>query len=307
MIAIVGAGAMGGILAARLVKAGYPVTLVDVSEAVISAINTNGLIVDVKNSGIETVQVKATSNPEEVGIADFVIFFVKAQHTASAAASAKPMIGPNTGVVSLQNGWGNADVLAGVYPKEQIIVGVTYHSATITAPGKVGHTGFGATFIGPFAENAPLAKAEKLGEILAKSGFENTVTPKVKTEIWKKLILNTATLPTAALTGLCAGDCFEHKSLLELIDAIAVESVAVAVASGYEIDAQERLDRIHQIIGNAGKGKASMLQDVEGKRKTEIEVINAAIVRAAEKVGIAVPLNKAMVSLISGLESGWRK
>ncbi len=307
MIAIVGAGAMGGILAARLVNAGYPVTLVDVSEAVVSAINTNGLIVDVKNSGVETVTVRATQDPQEVGIVDFVIFFVKAQHTASAAALAKPMIGPDTAVVSLQNGWGNADVLSEVFSKEQIVVGVTYHSATIAGPGRVAHTGFGATFIGPYADNGSLTKAEQLGEILALSGFENTVTAKVKTEIWKKLILNTATLPTGALTGLCAGDTYGHKPLLELVDAIALESVAVARASGYDIDAEERLERIHQILSGAGKGKASMLQDAEGRRKTEIEVINAAVVRAAEKLGIEVPLNKAMVSLISGMEEGWKK
>lgn len=305
MIAIVGAGAMGGMLAAALTTTGNEVVLVDVAEKLVSAINENGLFVESKE-GSQTVKAKASSHPEQLGEADFVFFFVKAQHTRSAAQSAKPLVGPETTVVSLQNGWGNADVLAEVFPSEQIVVGVTYHSATVTGLAKVAHTGKGTTFVGPYVDGSTLDRATVVGKKLSEAGLENTVTPEVKTEIWKKLILNAATLPTSALTRLCAGDLGQPGDTLNVVDALTKEAVEVARAQGYNITLDERIERIHAVLSGAGKGKASMLQDVEAKRKTEIEVVNGAIVKAANAVNLDVPLNLAMVGLIHGLERGWQ-
>ncbi|TBL70298.1 ketopantoate reductase family protein [Paenibacillus thalictri] len=307
MIAIIGAGAMGGMLAAKLSAAGKKVVLVDVSASLVEQIQGQGLVVDTKNIGTETYRIEAATEPGGLGQAEAVFFFVKAQHTASAAELAKPLVGPDTTVVSLQNGWGNADVLAEVFPSEQIVVGVTYHSATVVGLGHVAHTGFGATYVGPYIDGASLQKAEEIGGWLGASDMDVTVTPQVKTEIWKKLILNAVTLPTSALTGLCAGAQGEEGDLLELLDAITAESVAVARAQGYDITLEERVDRIHTILNNAGKGKSSMLQDAEARRKTEIEVINGAVVKAAKKAGVPVPLNTAMVALIHGMERGWRQ
>jgi 2-dehydropantoate 2-reductase len=236
-----------------------------------------------------------------------VFFFVKAHHTASAAQLARPLVGSSTTVVSLQNGWGNADVLADTYSPDQIVMGVTYHSATVIAPGRVAHTGKGATYLGPYVDGSPLDRAAAVGQLLGGAGIEATVTPQVKTEVWKKLILNAATLPTAALTRLSAGDLGQPGPMLDLVDALAAEAVQVARAQGYAIDLAERTERIHAVLTGAGAGKASMLQDVEARRKTEIEVINGAVVRAAEKVGMDIPLNRAMVALIGGLERGWQR
>ncbi|SFS56018.1 ketopantoate reductase family protein [Paenibacillus sp. BC26] len=305
-IAVVGAGAMGGMLAVKFSTAGNDVTLIDVSQALIDQVNENGLIVDTKGQGSANYKLRVTSDPAEIGVQDAVFFFIKAHHTASAAENARPMIGADTAIVSLQNGWGNADVLSGVYPEGNIIVGVTYHSATVLELGKVGHTGFGATFVGPYSEGASLESAERIGGLLNEAGIETTVTAAVKTEIWKKLILNAATLPTSALTGLCAGYQGEKGQLLDLVDDLAAEAVAVAQSLGYEIEREERIDRIHTILENAGKGKSSMLQDAEARRKTEVEVVNGAVVRAAEQTGVPVPLNKAMVAMIAGLERSWR-
>ncbi|WP_308635089.1 ketopantoate reductase family protein [Paenibacillus silvisoli] len=305
-IAVVGAGAMGGMLAAKFVTAGNEVTLIDVSEALIKQVNEHGLLVDTKGQGSAAYRLHVTANPEEIGVQDAVFFFIKAHHTASAAANARPLIGPETVIVSLQNGWGNADVLSGVYPEGDIAVGVTYHSATVLELGKVGHTGFGATFVGPYREGADLASSTRIGALLNEAGIETTVTPQVKTEIWKKLILNAATLPTSALTGLCAGIQGEEGPLLELVDELTAEAVAVAKSLGYDIDLEERIERIHTVLRNAGKGKSSMLQDAEAKRKTEVEVVNGAVVRAAAQTGVPVTLNKAMVAMIAGLERSWR-
>ena len=303
--AIVGAGAMGGLWASRLAHGGATVTVMDVAAEVIAAIASRGLILE-SAAGLETAFPAATTDPGAIGPVGVVFFFVKAHHTAAAAELARPLIGPDTIVVSLQNGWGNADVLASVFPPERLVVGVTYHSATVLEPGRVNHSGRGATFAGPYQDDAPLAGAEAVGRLLTGAGLDTTVTAAVKTEVWKKLILNAATLPTAALTGLRAGALGQPGSLLDLVDALAVEAVRVAQAQGFAIEEAERIARIHAVLAGAGTGKPSMLQDTEARRKTEIEVINGAVVQAAERLGIDVPLNQAMVALIGGLERAWR-
>jgi 2-dehydropantoate 2-reductase len=311
-IAIAGGGAIGGVWAARLAAAGNDVSILDVSPAVVEAISRDGLVVErsgAVGSGTETVRLRATARPEEIGEADVVWFFVKAQHTASAAQLARPLVGPETIVVSQQNGWGNADVLAQTYPPERLVVGVTYHSATVVGPGHVRHTGQGPAFVGPYVDGGSTAGAETVARLLNDAGLETTATPNVKTEIWKKLILNCATLPTSALTRLTIGALGEPGPLLELLDAITAEAVSVANALGYDITLDERTERIHTLLSNGGAGKASMLQDVEGGRKTEIEVVNAAVVSASERVGLGekVPLNRAMVALVNGLERAYMK
>jgi 2-dehydropantoate 2-reductase len=125
----------------------------------------------------------------------------------------------------------------------------------------------------------------------------------VRPEIWKKLILNAATLPTSALTGMNAGALTAHADTHELVTATAREAAAVARALGYEIDPDERVGTIHALLEKAGPSKASMLQDFEAGRRTEIDVINGAVVRAADETGTPVPLNRGLMRLVKGWES----
>jgi len=305
-VAIVGAGAMGGLYAAKLAKVGHEVTVVDASREVVDAVNNDGLIVE-SADGNETVPVRATSQPGDIGPVSTVFFFVKAHQTAAAAEQASPLVNLETTVVSLQNGWGNADILARTYPARQIVIGVTYHSATVLAPGRIAHTATNPTFVGPYKDGAPLDLGMAVRDLLVGAGFEVALTPEIKTEIWKKLVLNAATLPPSALTRLQAGNLGQPGPLLDFVDGLAAEAVEVACAQGYDIAFQERIDRIHAALIAAGRGKGSMLQDVETRRKTEIEVINGAVVRAAEHVGVAAPLNRAMVALVGGLERSWQQ
>ena len=300
-IAVVGAGAMGSIFVARFKDAGHDAVLVDVVPALVAKVAADG--VAVVRGGEETVtRVPATSDPSSVGIADVVVFFVKCYHTASAAETARPMVGPDTVVASLQNGWGNGDVLAGVFDPAQVVVGVTYNSGTVLELGKVAHPGVGPTLMGPYAVES-LTGAERLAGALADGDLEAQVVAPIRPEIWKKLVLNAATLPTAALTGMNAGALTAHGRMKELVSETAREAVAVARALGYEIDEQERIDAIHGLLERAGPAKASMLQDFEAGRQTEIDVINGAVVRGADETGVPVPLNRAFVALVKGWES----
>jgi 2-dehydropantoate 2-reductase len=300
-IAVVGAGAMGAIFGARFAQAGHDTHLVDVAVPLVDKINSDGITV-VRGDDETVTQVPATTDPASVGPVDLVVFCVKCYHTPSAAEAARPLVDSSTVVASLQNGWGNGDVLAGVFPPEQIVVGVTYNSGTVLDVGRVAHPGVGPTTVGSFTDGEG-GGPERLAEALTDGGLEATVASPIRPEIWKKLILNAATLPTGALIGMNAGALTAHPEMKELVSETAREAVAVARALGYDIDEQERIDAIHGLLERAGPARGSMLQDFEAGRRTEIDVINGAVVRAAGDTDVPVPINRAFVALVKGWES----
>lgn len=293
---------MGGILGATLAEGGADVTLVDVSAAVVEQINGHGVAIE-RGGRERIVRIPATGDPGTVGMVDAVILFVKCYHSEAAASLAAPLVGPDTIVATLQNGWGNGDVLARHFPPEQVVIGVTYHSGTLAGPGRVHHTNSSdaPTLVGPYS-GADMAGAEALAAAIRAGGLRAEATPEIGTEIWKKLTLNTCALPTSALTRFTAGSLTRLDSMSELVDGVIRETVAVGRANGFPIDVDERLETIHTALDAAGEGKASMLQDIEGGRRTEIEVINGAVVRLGDQLGVAVPLNRALVALVSGYE-----
>lgn len=303
-----GAGAMGGVWAGGLHAAGHEVVILDVAKPAIEAINRDGLTIQEADGASRVIRVPATADPAAIGICDAVIVLTKAGHTRAAIAGAAPVIDAHTTVVSLQNGWGNADVLAEAVAPEQIVLGVTYHGATLLAPGRVLHTlATGPTIIGPYLDGAPLDRAEAIGAAMSAGGMCTTVTATVKTEIWKKLIVNSVALPVAALTRLPSEGIGADSALVRLIGELAAEAVRVANAGGYAIELEERLAAFRAVLAPGNTGKASMLQDVEARRPTEIDATTGAIVREAEAFGVAVPLHRAMLALVHGLESSWIK
>jgi 2-dehydropantoate 2-reductase len=300
-IAVVGAGAMGSIFGAGFSEGGHDTVLVDVAEPLVEKIRADGVTIVGKDGGERTVRLAATTDAAGVGPCDLVVFFVKCYHTASAAETARPLVGENTVVASLQNGWGNGDVLAAAYDPAQIAVGVTYNSGTVLGLGKVAHPGVGPTHVGPWVDGAETDKP--LEQALATSGFEVHRSEQIRPDIWKKLILNAATLPTASLPGMNAGALTAHGPMHDLVSEVAREAVAVARAQGYDIDEQERVDYIHSLLEKAGPTRGSMVQDFDAERRTEIDVINGAVVRAADETGTPAPLNRALVALVKGWES----
>lgn len=301
-VAIMGAGAMGGIVGAALIAAGVETHFVDPAPSILSTIRKDGLRIR-RGDEEKTLEISITDDPSEIGEVNAVLFFVKCYHTAEAAELARPLVGPDTAIVSLQNGWGNGEVLAGIYPRESLVVGITYHSGTVRAPGLVHHTNLNEapTFIGPYA-GGDTARAEELAGWLGAGGMPAVATAGVLSEVWKKLVHNAATLPPSALTRYTAGALGADPDTHGLVDALAREAVATGRAAGYEIDLDERLAAIAGILEGAGTGKASMLQDIEAGRRTEIGVINEAVVKTADEHQVDVPLNRAMVALIRGYE-----
>lgn len=305
IVVVGGAGAMGGVWASRFHAAGYEVAILDVAEAAIEAINRGGLIVQNPRGVEETFHIPATNDAGSIGICDAAIVFTKSQHTAAAAELMVEAIGPDTTIVSLQNGWGNEETLAKTYDASRIVMGVTYHSARTLAPGRIAHTlDTGPTYLGPYF-GASLDASERVGAAMNAGGIRTTVTPAAKTEVWKKLVLNCAGLAINGLTRLTTGGVGEHEELMHISDELTREAVAVGKAKGFDVDVDERIAAVRNMFAIGGKSKASMLQDVEARRKTEIDAVSGAVVREAEALGLDVPLNRMMAALIHGLEASW--
>ena len=296
-----GAGAMGSIVGGTLAEAGNDVTLIDVAREAVELINRDGLRIEDKTGQARTVQVRATTEPAAAGVVDLLIVFTKNYHTADAVRAAQPAIGAHTAVLSLQNGWGNAPAIASIVGEERVLAGVTYHSATVLGPGHVQHAGQGMTFIGEL-DGAMSERLDRIAATLGAAGLEVTPTATVLQAIWSKLALNVCTLPTSALLRFYAGQLVEHEAMRELMQALLRETVAVARAQGITLDFDERWAAITGLLGRAARGKSSMLQDVERGRRTEIGVINGAIVAAGRRHQIPTPHNDAMVWLITALE-----
>lgn len=301
-IAVIGgAGAMGAVFGGRLARAGLEVTLLDVSRPAVEAINAGGLRLADKAGETQTIPVRATTDPAETGPVDLVLVFVKCYHTEAAIRSAAPLLGPQTAVLSLQNGWGNAPRIADIVGEARVLIGVTYNSATVLAPGRVQQAGQGATFIGEL-DGRPSERLERIAAAFTAAGLETTPRDDVLQVIWSKLALNVCTLPNSALLRFYAGQLIEHEPMLGLMRALLREVVAVANAQDIPLDFDERWEAITGLLARASGAKASMLQDVENSRRTEIDVINGAIVEAGQRLEIATPYNQAMVWLIRSLE-----
>jgi 2-dehydropantoate 2-reductase len=301
-ISVIGAGAMGSVIGGLLAKGGNDVTLIDVWETAIREINDRGLRVEDRSGNVEMIRLRATSNPAEVGPVDLVLVFVKCYDTEAAVGAAKPLIGPQTVVLSLQNGWGNGPRISAIVGRERLLLGVCYHSATVIGPGYVQHGGHGMTFMGEL-DGKMSDRLNRIADSFNRAGIEATATPVVLKEIWSKLAVNVCTLPTSALLRFFAPQLVQHDSLMELMRALLRETIAVANAQDIPLEFEERWEAITGLLRRCAPGvKASMLQDVERGRRTEIDVINGAIVEAGRRLNLPTPYNESMFWLVKSLE-----
>lgn len=304
-VSILGAGAMGCVIGALLQNGGHRVTLIDVWKEAVDKINGNGLRVDDKAGNSTVTRARAVTVAAEAGPTDLLIAFVKCYHTETAVKSALPIIGPDTLVLSLQNGWGNGPRIASIVGEEKLLLGVCYHSAMVLGPGHVLHAGQGMTLIGE-PDGTMSVRLKNLSDKLNRAGFQNSATPNVLQEIWAKLSLNAATLPTSATIRLTAEKLCDTPDMQSLMREILKEVVAVAHAQQIHIDFNERWEAITGLLGKlAPNTKGSMFQDVEKGRRTEIDVINGAIVEAGQRLGVPTPYNSAMVGLTKALEASF--
>lgn len=303
-IAVLGAGAMGCLYGSKLAESGQDVWLIDVWKEHVEAINENGLKIEGISGDRVVTNIKATTDPKDVGIADLVIVFVKATITDTALKGAVSLIGKDTIVLTLQNGLGNIEKISSVVGREKVVAGVTAHGSTMLGPGRIRHAGTGDTNIGEI-DGTVTDRVKGLAEVFNKAGFKTNVVDNVLGLIWGKLMANIGINALTALTGLKNGQLIKFKETEELLELAVMEAAEVAKRKGIKLNHDDPVAYTKKVCELTADNKSSMLQDVSNKRKTEIEVINGAIVKEGEKLGVPTPINKALTNLISVIQQNY--
>ncbi|OJW70731.1 MAG: hypothetical protein BGO57_06215 [Sphingomonadales bacterium 63-6] len=295
-IAIVGAGAMGCLYAAAFHRAGCDVTLVDVNREHIDAINKHGLELETR-AGHEVLPLPARLPQDAEGIMDLVLVFTKVFHTETAMKGAKQLIGPDTYVLTLQNGLGNAERIAAHVPHERVLVGIASLPADLEGPGKVRSMGEGGSRLYP-AFTQDEAFASQVAAKLTQGGMTAKLEPKIHEAIWEKAIFNAAMNPLCALTRRTPGFFKEKPEARGMIHAVVEEGTAAANANGYAISSKPIQDLTLVSMTDHADHEASMLQDVKAGRRTEVDSINGAIVEAARKAGVEAPVTETLWRMV---------
>jgi len=300
-ICVIGCGAVGSLFAANLAQQ-EEVWAYDLDEDHVLAINEHGL--RLSGAGDVVGRVRATTDASELPPCEFGIVATKSMHTEPAIAACAHAFADGS-VCSVQNGVGNEEVIA--EHVERVIRGTTFPAGRILEPGHVQWDVKGDTTLGPFEPKpAPMAEVERLAEACTRAGLPTTAVADARGPQWRKLIFNAATNPVGALTRLTHGRVCERPPLRRLVTGLVDEGKAVVAAQGIELDADPE-----ELIDHAAKPevaydhKASMLQDVEGRRQTEIDYLNGGVARFGREHGVPTPLNEMITALVKGLEASW--
>lgn len=299
---VLGAGSLGCAIGGVLAENGEDVWLINRSVAHVEAMRRDGL--RMRDGGaVRSVKVNASTNCADAGIVDLVIVLVKSFDTRTAMEGARPLLGPQTLVLSLQNGLGHEDILAEFVGRDRVLAGKTYVGGQVLEPGVIilGHRGK-QTLIGEL-DGVVTPRILAIADMFNRAGLATTVSADIMATIWDKLLVNVATGAVSGITGLAYGDLYEVSEVRDLALAAVAEAMAVAKAAGIALTITDP----EQAWLRAGKGlpddfKASMLQSLEKGSVTEIDFINGAIVRGAATHGIAAPVNTALVACIKGIE-----
>ncbi|MBW2571288.1 MAG: 2-dehydropantoate 2-reductase [Deltaproteobacteria bacterium] len=299
-ITVVGAGAMGSLFGALLSESGISVRLYDIWAEHVKAINENGLGIELDGK-TRSVNVKATTDKKTIGKADLAIIFVKSTRTGDAARVASELVSSTGFVLTLQNGMGNADIIAEVIDPGRIIAGTTSHGATMLEPGLIRHAGIGPTLIGMWSGDEKAA-AQSIADVFNKAGIATETMDDIRSVVWKKLIINVGINAITALTAIKNGQILDLSSTRALVHAAVEEAMEVARTHGIKIP-DDMVEHVFQVAEATGANRSSMGQDVDNKRQTEIGAINGAVVKEAQKLGLNVPVNQTLTTLLETLQA----
>jgi 2-dehydropantoate 2-reductase len=301
-ICIVGCGALGSVFGAHLALLDdVEVYAYDVSEEHTRAINELGLKI---SGAVEfTARLRATSHAREIPPCDFGIFATKSLHTRDAIRQTAHIFGSSGAVCSVQNGLGNEEIIA--EEVKFVIRGATTMAAHMVRPGHAGFEFYSDVWIGPFEPSGtPYARVEQLAELLNRAGLRVVALQDARGAQWTKLIFNAAVNPVDALTQLHHGAATRFPPTGALYEALLQEGESVARKLGIQLYGDTR-QMVAEGARATEKRRVSMLLDVLAKRPTEVDFLNGAIADWGEKLGVPVPLNRAIWQLVKGLEHSW--
>lgn len=304
-IVIVGPGAMGCLFGAYLSKVKQTeVWLLDKSKDRAAKIKQQGVMVEGTFGNWKASNIKVTSDSKEIDKANLVILCVKSYNTKEAVMQCPPFIAEDTDVLTLQNGLGNVENIAEIVGSEKVIAGVTNQGATLIDIGRVKHAGKGETVIGRI-DGKITVSMRFIREVFNKAGLETKISRDIKGILWSKLIINTGINALTAITRLNNGRLVEFEEARRIMRLAITEAIRVAKRKRIKLIYDDPLAKAEAVCEATAANISSMLQDVLRHKRTEIDSINAVVVRQAQELGIPVPVNSVLVDLIKTIEKGY--
>ncbi len=297
-IAVIGTGGVGGGFGAALAKAGGDVTFV-ARGAHLAAMRANGLRVEGDRGNTLIKPVQATDDPGSIGVVDVVLFCVKLWDVETAGAQIKPIVGPDTAVIPLQNGIDSPERLAPILGAGAIMGGTVGISTTIAEPGLIRQTGTFMTMAFGELDGRPSPRGERLLALAQQAGFDVTLTDAIQTAIWTKFILLTAMSGITALTRLPVGKLRDDPDILALFESVMRETEAIGRARGVALPANVVEQRLAGIRSSPPGVMASMAHDLLRGNRLELPWLAGKVVALGREYGIPTPAN---ATILAGLK-----
>ncbi|MGA3116576.1 MAG: ketopantoate reductase family protein [Syntrophobacteraceae bacterium] len=301
-VLIAGAGALGSLIGARLSKTRASISLFSTNREHMEAIGRGGLDIEeldgtVRNYPLTTFfeADKLPRNP------DLVLVLVKTYATQTALSLVHGVCSASTVFLTLQNGIGNWERIAEITGKEAVLAGSTAQGSTLLGPGLIRHGGNGPTYIGE-PEGPASERVRRLVELFREAELVAEPSDEVARLIWEKLVVNVGINAITGLTGIRNGFIAEMSEATDLCRSAVEEAITVARSKGFPFGV-EMVQRVIAVAKATGRNRSSMGQDVDKKKKTEIDAINGAVVRFGKEAGIPTPVNETLTSLMKVLEA----
>lgn len=302
-IAVFGAGAVGGYFGARLAAAGEDVHFV-ARGAHLNAIRTNGLRIESPNGDLTLHPAQATDDPASIGPVDYIMFAVKLFDTEAVARACKPLMGPDTTVLALQNGVETEEILGRVLGDDRVMGGTVYIAAVITEPGLIKQTGAFARIVYGELDGSMSSRGRAFEAACKKAGIDVNFSPAVLTEIWMKFIVLVALSGVTTVTRKPVGLLRADPDTRMLLQNSIAEAAAVGRARGVTLpdDAVQR--QMAVLDGWPPEMVASMLHDLNGGKRMELDHLSGAIARLGRRYGVPTPIHDTLYAALKPYKDG---
>jgi 2-dehydropantoate 2-reductase len=297
-IAVVGAGAVGGYFGGIFARAGAPTIFIG-RKHFVDAVNSKDLVLD-KSEGQERIAAEVTTDMSVVRDCSLILFCVKSNDTSATAAQMAPFVRPDATVVCLQNGVDNADSVRAA-TNTVALPAVVYIAVSVPEPGRVKHLARGDLVIGP-----PSEKTIELANVFDRAGISCRISDNIDGELWVKLLCNCALNAISALGRVRYGEITRSEDAIKLMENVVDEVLDVARAAGITLpgvrDRESGMAAAMEIATQMADALSSTAQDLNRGRLTEIDALNGYIVRRGAELGVSVPVNHALFTLVKLVE-----
>jgi 2-dehydropantoate 2-reductase len=299
-IVVLGGGAMGALFGGYLSRSAE-VTIVDVNTALVDAIARQGISIHEPDGSVTVCHPGCVADTAGMGPVDLILVFVKSMFSHSALEANRHLIGPDTYLLTLQNGSGHEDTLLEFADSAHVLIGTTQHNSAVGELGSISHGGSGHTYLGCL-EGDP-ARLQPFADVFTAGGLEASVSDGVQKLIWNKMFTNvSASVLTGALQvpmGFITSDPDAWAMCQQLIR----EAVDVAAGEGLDFDYDQKVAEVKAVCDNSPKGLTSIYADLRDGRRSEVDTISGSVVRASRRNGVPAPSHEFIVHLIHAMEA----